>query len=666
MKLQPGLKPEVKKKLKCPDLESGDNGQHKKKNKKHELVSEENDVSPSDPEKVLRGSKKKKKEMETEEEVVRLTSETRTRSEGRKKKKEMETEEEVVRLTSETRTRSEGRQKKKRKEQMETEEEEVSLTSETRTRSEGRKKKEMETEEEVVSLTSETRTRSEGRSKKKEMETEEEVVSLTSETRTRSEGRQKKKRKEQMETEEEEKKKHEEQLETQEVETGTKLEGRKKKKKKTSSPPDDENSNVVMNGAETTPHGDKSEEPTQGKKKGKNKHVLEIENDQDTECGSSTTKVTKIKKKNKTDVLLSMDGETLDDDPVTAGETVTNEGSGKQKKKRRKQNCTTETQENPTNTARAAESGNVCNGLESKKVKKKRKKEIPSTEDDDGLPNAAGGDGLKTTKGKKKVIFQLEDTEDHLCNSEDPNGNEPSEISQNDLHPKKKKKKVPDTNLQMSTWDHSQEPVIEKSKPKKEKKKQEREEESQSLERDPAAKQEEVEAPKKKKRKQTGENTEELKAQKAQKIKLEEKSQDTESDVEIVSVREGNADEKQIDTVRRKALQEEIDRESGKSKRFGQWDTATFQNSEQQTKFLRLLGGFKKGNEATLKSPGQPKANMALSKAGEQTLERNLMQEFDKALGWKQNRGLGLGFQPQPKKSFYIDKTFSKSTKFED
>ncbi|XP_053326748.1 lysine-rich nucleolar protein 1 [Spea bombifrons] len=137
---------------------------------------------------------------------------------------------------------------------------------------------------------------------------------------------------------------------------------------------------------------------------------------------------------------------------------------------------------------------------------------------------------------------------------------------------------------------------------------------------------------------------------------------------DMTTTTKGNADEVLIDTARRKALQEEIDRESGsvKATKFGQWDTAVFQSNDQKSKFLRLMGGFKKGSEAALTSPADhEKANMALGKAGEQVLERNLQSEFDKALSWKQNRGIGLGFQPVQKKTFHIDKSISRSVKFE-
>ncbi|KAE8579659.1 hypothetical protein XENTR_v10024135 [Xenopus tropicalis] len=103
-----------------------------------------------------------------------------------------------------------------------------------------------------------------------------------------------------------------------------------------------------------------------------------------------------------------------------------------------------------------------------------------------------------------------------------------------------------------------------------------------------------------------------------------------------------------------------------KGTRFGQWDTASFQTSDQQAKFFRLMGGFKKGNQSAVAlSPSQSKANMALAKTEEQSLQRNLQAEFDKALCWKQNRGIGLGFETAKKKIFFIDKTASKSIKFD-
>ncbi|XP_059682449.1 lysine-rich nucleolar protein 1 [Gavia stellata] len=148
-------------------------------------------------------------------------------------------------------------------------------------------------------------------------------------------------------------------------------------------------------------------------------------------------------------------------------------------------------------------------------------------------------------------------------------------------------------------------------------------------------------------------------------------------DVTIVQEKKGNCDEVNIDKVRRQALQEEIDRESGKTKvfspkvewdtKFGQWSTATFQSSEEEMKFFRLMGGFKKGSVPIQNlSATTNKQNMALNREGEEKLQQALKMEFDKAMDLKQHRGIGLGFQPAANKKVYIDKYTSRSIKFED
>ncbi|NWV84224.1 KNOP1 protein, partial [Dasyornis broadbenti] len=143
----------------------------------------------------------------------------------------------------------------------------------------------------------------------------------------------------------------------------------------------------------------------------------------------------------------------------------------------------------------------------------------------------------------------------------------------------------------------------------------------------------------------------------------------------IVQEKKGNCDEINVDKVRRQALQEEIDRESGKTKtfsskvgqdmKFGQWSTATFKSSEEEMKFFRLMGGFKKVPTQNL-SATTNKPNMALNKEGEAKLQQALKMEFDKAMDLKQHRGIGLGFQPTANKKVYIDKYTSRSIKFED
>ncbi|XP_048348905.1 lysine-rich nucleolar protein 1 [Sphaerodactylus townsendi] len=171
------------------------------------------------------------------------------------------------------------------------------------------------------------------------------------------------------------------------------------------------------------------------------------------------------------------------------------------------------------------------------------------------------------------------------------------------------------------------------------------------------------------------EGPEETPSSKQAKVKKE--VQETEDEIQVVAVKKGNCDEVRIDKLRRRALQEEIDRESSKTETikeeddsdhcFGQWSTATFDSAEQKSKFLKLLGGFKEGAAPTREWPSKARQrNMALDRHGEEKLQQGLQAEFEKAMDWKQRRGTGLGFQPAPQKRVCIDKYASKSIKFEN
>nr|XP_019607205.1 PREDICTED: lysine-rich nucleolar protein 1 isoform X2 [Rhinolophus sinicus]XP_019607206.1 PREDICTED: lysine-rich nucleolar protein 1 isoform X2 [Rhinolophus sinicus] len=167
------------------------------------------------------------------------------------------------------------------------------------------------------------------------------------------------------------------------------------------------------------------------------------------------------------------------------------------------------------------------------------------------------------------------------------------------------------------------------------------------------------------------------KKKKRKESKVEASEEEPDTDLEVVLEKKGNMDEAHIDQVRRKALQEEIDRESGKTEasetrkwtgtQFGQWDTAGFENEEQKLKFLKLMGGFKNLSPAPRRPPhttGRP--NMALSKAAADGLQQSLQQDYERAASWKYRRGAGLGFSSAPNKVFYIDRNASRSIKFED
>ncbi|XP_074238083.1 lysine-rich nucleolar protein 1 isoform X2 [Saimiri boliviensis] len=148
--------------------------------------------------------------------------------------------------------------------------------------------------------------------------------------------------------------------------------------------------------------------------------------------------------------------------------------------------------------------------------------------------------------------------------------------------------------------------------------------------------------------------------------------EDADTDLEVVLEKKGNMDEAHIDQVRRKALQEEIDRESGKTEasetrkltgtQFGQWDTATFENEEQKLKFLKLMGGFKNVSSFSRPPSATTRPTMALSKKAADSLQQNLQRDFDRAMSWKYSRGAGLGFSTAPNKIFYIDRNASRKS----
>lgn len=104
---------------------------------------------------------------------------------------------------------------------------------------------------------------------------------------------------------------------------------------------------------------------------------------------------------------------------------------------------------------------------------------------------------------------------------------------------------------------------------------------------------------------------------------------------------------------------------------FGQWDTAQFESSERQLKFLRLMGGLKKGSQPAGSGPSASRFNMALGKQDQQTLQQGLLGQFEQAQNRRmdfQNRGAGLGFSAASDKSFHIDANArsQNSTRFDD
>ncbi|XP_013882321.1 lysine-rich nucleolar protein 1 [Austrofundulus limnaeus] len=142
-------------------------------------------------------------------------------------------------------------------------------------------------------------------------------------------------------------------------------------------------------------------------------------------------------------------------------------------------------------------------------------------------------------------------------------------------------------------------------------------------------------------------------------------------DVVFMSKKAGNTDEVTINQERRKALQMQIDEASQpqnptKPTGLGQWSTAQFDSSQQQQKFLRLMGGFKKGFQPAVATSGS--SNMALGKDAQQQLQQGLLGEFERAHSRRMDfgsRGAGLGFAASPNKKFSIDINASRSIRFD-
>ncbi|XP_005391176.1 PREDICTED: lysine-rich nucleolar protein 1 isoform X2 [Chinchilla lanigera] len=339
----------------------------------------------------------------------------------------------------------------------------------------------------------------------------------------------------------------------------------------------------------------------------------------------------KKKKKKSLPLVTSQGSELTTSLNPRQGEEATRVGKKlkKHKKKKKAQDTTACSIQNPW----LSEAGDgmygcmVGNGEEQAALGQKRKQ---------------GKSREHSRKVKKKKVHREEDT---LLGC--------SELSRSmETSPRKGKKKKP-VRIEVLEYipigEHRKAPVKKKTKAKKKEEK-------------PV-----VEPAQKRKKKKKKEST----------VAVDPCKEEPDTDLEVVMEKKGNMDEAHIDQVRRKALQEEIDRESGKIEapepgkwtgtQFGQWDTAGFENKEQKLKFLKLMGGFKNLSPSVSRSPGTTaRPNMALSKAAADTLQQKLQQDYERAMSWKYSRGAGLGFSAAPNKVFYIDKNASRSVKLED
>ncbi|XP_004625871.1 lysine-rich nucleolar protein 1-like [Octodon degus] len=339
------------------------------------------------------------------------------------------------------------------------------------------------------------------------------------------------------------------------------------------------------------------------------------------------------KKKRKTLPLATSEGSEVKTSPdPSLGEETTRvcKKPKKHKKERKDQDTTACSVQDPW----LCEAGDATYGC---MVEKGAEEQASS-----GQKGKQGSSREHSRKVKKKKVHQEEDTlPGH------------SELSRSmETNPRKGKKKKP-VRIEVVEYiplgDHPKARVKKKTKAKKK-------------EENPV-----VELAQKRKKKKKKEST----------VTVDPLEEEPDTDLEVVMEKKGNMDEAHIDQVRRKALQEEIDRESGKTEafeprkwtgtQFGQWDTADFENKEQKLKFLKLMGGFKNLSPSVSCSPCMTtRPNMALGKVAADTLQQKLQQDYDRAISWKYNRGAGLGFSATSNRVFYIDKNASRSVRLED
>ncbi|KAF3844067.1 hypothetical protein F7725_016115 [Dissostichus mawsoni] len=290
---------------------------------------------------------------------------------------------------------------------------------------------------------------------------------------------------------------------------------------------------------------------------------------------------------------------------------------------------------------------------------KKRKKSADSKEDGSELgtiQNKVNNKKSKEASEEKIMVIDEVETEPKTKGKKEMCRKASVEVSEvEDTEPKKKKRgkgeeeEAPEHKCE-EVQEHCSEPAGKKSKKKKKK--------SSTEEETPV------------------ENVSSLtSAEKKKKKKIKEEPEDQHEphnvlDVVFLSEKTGNTDEVNINQERRQSLQMEVDNASqppAKPTGLGQWSTAEFNSSEKQQKFLRLMGGFKKGFQPASDRSGA--ANMALGKGAQEQLQQGLVGEFERAQSRRidfSNRGTGLGFTPASNKKFSIDIHSSRSVRFDD
>ncbi|KAM7009824.1 uncharacterized protein knop1 [Tautogolabrus adspersus] len=436
-------------------------------------------------------------------------------------------------------------------------------------------------------------------------------------------------------------------------------EGFRKEKKKKKKPADDEN---PVETAEISVKEEEVQQRVKKQKKVKNKSEqvksehLKLKKEEVKDDQAEEDKLPKKAKKAKNCCLLEG---TDTEEKVKEKKKKTKTTKGKTAKAEEENNVNKKKKTAKTKVAKDVVKVEILETetveVEELKVKKKRKKP-------EG--NQAGTPPIKGKNTTSKV------NKDDILNKKEKSTESQTVILEEEKVELKKNGKGRKTSVEVSEE--------EETEPKKKKRKKREEGEPLEVECEEAEKRSE-DASKKRKRKQGAvkEETQDVSVEtsvKKKKIKEEVKDEHEvpQTDVVFLSAKSGNTDEVTINQERRQALQMEVDQASqpkklAKPAGFGQWSTAQFDNSEQQQKFLRLMGGFKKSFQPASGSTGG--ANMALGKDAQHNLQQGLLGQFERAQSRRvdfNNKGAGLGFSAPSNKKFAIDINASRSIRFDD
>ncbi|XP_019744817.1 lysine-rich nucleolar protein 1 isoform X2 [Hippocampus comes] len=401
-------------------------------------------------------------------------------------------------------------------------------------------------------------------------------------------------------------------------------------------------------------------------------------------------KVAKKPKKEKNEVHDTNGYHVTDDSPVI---------KKKMKKKREKEKSESNKKKRKDNETQTKHE-TVWQQEEADNVPKTTKKQQNKT------PHTIAEDNIKHKKKRKKITAEQDETtakkkkktaEPKLAESEVATET-PEEVCE--LKPKRKKKKTAspdndkseDSNKEAAQEEKSDAGVEEGETQRKKKGEKAKKRKSSGLDT-----QDETASIKKKKRKVEEPKREETVDQEPSKKRKKKSSVEVENHLEEVypdsSMKEKKKkgekkEKKKEEKKKKKGMKEELGNHVGVphgdvvflseksgntdeltiNQGFGQWSTAQFESSQQQQKFLRLMGGFKKDSQpAAAGSPAT--ANMALGKNAQERLQQGLVEEFERAHSRRidfNSRGAGLGFSESTKKKVFIDINLRRSVRFDD